>query len=142
MNKESHTNIQTLRKKCLAECCRGRLHRSAQGRACLDIEAFQEPRCRPAPLCRASGRTCSDSTLRNSTALILYEQRYTLKTTHPVILYDSLLHSVRPTTIPKAYHPVILYDQQSHPELDSESLPNHPVIRSPFCSYVCNWRTE
>ena len=137
-----HTYIQTLREKRLAKRCRGRLHGSAQGRACLDIGASQEPRCRPTPLCRAFGRTCSDSTLRNSTTPILYNQRYTLKTTNPVILYDSLLHSARPTTIPKAYHPVILYDQQSHPELDSESLPNHPVIRSPFCSYVCNWRTE
>ena len=65
-NQESHKDIQTVRKQCLAKRCRGRLHRSAQGMACLDIEAFLEPRCRPAPLCRAARRTCSDSTLQNS----------------------------------------------------------------------------
>ena len=63
----AYTYIQTVWKKCLAEPCRARLHRSVQGRACLDIEASQEPRCRPTPLCRASGRTYSDSASRDST---------------------------------------------------------------------------
>ncbi|MEE3430945.1 MAG: hypothetical protein VZR34_08730, partial [Candidatus Cryptobacteroides sp.] len=63
-------------KKRLAKRCRGRQHGSAQGRACFDIEASQEPRCRPSPLCRAAGRTYSDSTLRNSTTLILNDHRY------------------------------------------------------------------
>ena len=88
-----HTDIQTVRKNRLAERCRGRPHRSAWGRACLDIDASQEPRCRPTPLCRASGRTSSDSTSRNSTTLILNDQRSISLTPSSVILNDSLLDS-------------------------------------------------
>ena len=67
--------------------------------ASLDIEATQEPRCRPTPLCRAPRRTCSDSTSRNSTTLILNDQRSISLTPSSVILNDSLLHPTRPTTL-------------------------------------------
>ena len=110
--KELHTDIQTFRNKRLAKRCRGRLHGSAWGRACLDIDASQEPRCRPTPLCRASGRTSSDSTSRNSTTLILNDQLYIINaqlrnpkrlstssdTTHYIIVNVLPSHSARSTT--------------------------------------------
>ena len=104
-----HTYIQTLREKRLAKRCRGRLHGSAQGRACLDIEASLEPRCRPTPLCRAFGRTCSDSTLRNSTTFIPFDQRRHRKPGHPECLTPSS------RTVP----PVIPNDPPHHPERPS-----------------------
>ena len=111
--KESDTDIQTVRKNRLAERCRGRLHGSAWGRACLDIDASQEPRCRPTPLCRASGRTSSDSTLRNlspssRTTPSHHPERLspssrTTPSHHPERLSPSsstthYVHPVRPTT--------------------------------------------
>ena len=55
----------------LAEPCRGMCPSSAQKAACLDIDASQEPRCRPTPRHIATRHVRLDSSLRDS-AMILF----------------------------------------------------------------------
>jgi hypothetical protein len=61
--------------------------------ACLDIEAFLEPRCRPAPLCRAARRTCSDSTLQNSAPVSGTTPRHPRQSCTRLVCDSAFLHT-------------------------------------------------